>query len=116
MHVTRVGKNLGGRVAGAFCLIITLLLIFAQHLISHFLFHYLTENSPKPRWVIIVLPRVSTPVFTDEHTEVTPFSQQPNQSADSGLLIACPVIFHCAEEEEVRGSLGLHLRSSHDIY
>lgn len=43
-------------------------------------------------------------------------SQQPNQSTDSGLLTACLVIFHCAEEEEVRGSLGLHLRGSHDIY
>lgn len=47
---------------------------------------------------------------------MTPLSQQPNQSTDSGLLTACLVIFHCAEEEEVRGSLGLHLRGSHDIY
>lgn len=65
---------------------------------------------------MIVVPWVSTPLFSDEHMEVTPFSKPLNQSTDSGLLIPCPVFFHCAEEEEVRDSFGLHLRSSNGIY
>lgn len=84
-------------------------LIATGHCVNHFLLHYLTEPSLEPCWWLVLspaVPWVSTPPFTDEHTEVTHSQQAATRSLP-------PVFFHCVC---VGGLPGLSLTGVNNVY